>query len=92
MLLYCLDLLGITALALSTLLIASKNKMDFSKACVLAFVAAIGGGTLRNLLLTSDAFFWINDSASLVVVLFCVSIGQLVKTPYRHSSVIFEHH
>ena len=92
MLLYSLDLIGTAAFALTGLLIACRNRMDFSRACVLAFATAVGGGTLRDLLLgfNFNSVFWIDDSAYLVVILLCVSVGQMLTKLRRGSGLALQ--
>ncbi|WKB52214.1 trimeric intracellular cation channel family protein [Eleftheria terrae] len=47
------------AFALSGLLEAARRRLDPVGACVVAFLAAFGGGTLRDLLLDQRPFFWV---------------------------------
>lgn len=58
---YYLDLFGISVFAISGALMAKRKKMDLFGAIVLACVTAVGGGTLRDLLLGSTPVFWVND-------------------------------
>lgn len=72
-----LTMLAVAGYALSGALKALQKGMDFFGAIVIALVTAVGGGTLRDLLL-SRPIFWVHDSiflhvggavATLVVVL-----------------------
>jgi len=58
---YLLDLLGSFAFALSGALMAIRKDMDIFGIVVLAFVTAIGGGTLRDLLLGNTPVFILNS-------------------------------
>lgn len=58
--LYIFDLLGCGVFAVSGAMIAFKRKMDGVGVLVLAAVTAIGGGTIRDLLLDAPVF-WLSD-------------------------------
>ena len=52
--------LGATAaFALSGVLEAARKRMDAVGVCVVRFLAAFGGGTLRDILLDQRPFFWV---------------------------------
>ena len=53
------ELLATAAFALSGLMKAAGKKLDAVGICVVAFLAAFGGGTLRDLLLDQRPFFWV---------------------------------
>ena len=57
MTLYALDLFGTAVFAISGVLLACRSNMDFFGALVLAFVTAVGGGTIRDALLGSTPVF-----------------------------------
>lgn len=69
MLLYLLDLIGVAVFALSGALAAAHAGMDLLGGVALAAITAIGGGTLRDLLLDRHPIFWIRDARYLVVIL-----------------------
>ena len=54
-----IELLATAAYALSGLMKAARKKLDAVGVCVVAFLAAFGGGTLRDLLLDQRPFFWV---------------------------------
>ncbi|MCC6259972.1 MAG: trimeric intracellular cation channel family protein [Anaerolineales bacterium] len=56
-----LTYLAVSAYAISGALEARKYQMDVVGATAIAFVAAFGGGTLRDLLLGRTPIFWITD-------------------------------
>ena len=60
--LYVLDLLGVAVFAVSGVLAAAQSGMDWLGALVLASVTAIGGGTMRDLLLNRHPIFWVKDA------------------------------
>ena len=53
------ELCGTAAFALSGLLEVARKRLDAVGVCVVAFLAAFGGGTLRDLLLDRQPFFWV---------------------------------
>ena len=56
------DLLGVAVFAVSGTLAAWRNQMDGFGVIVLASVTAIGGGTLRDLILDVPVI-WINNNS-----------------------------
>lgn len=69
MTLYLLSLLGVAVFAASGALAAGRKRLDWIGVLVLAAVTAIGGGTVRDLLLDRHPIFWIADPIQLVVIL-----------------------
>ncbi len=68
MILYVLDLLGVAVFALSGALAAGRAGLDLLGVVVIASITAIGGGTLRDLLLNRHPIFWIENPTYLVVI------------------------
>jgi len=68
MLLYLIDLLGVTVFAVSGALAAGRKRLDLLGVVVIATVTAIGGGTTRDLLLDRHPVFWVADPSYLVVI------------------------
>jgi uncharacterized membrane protein YeiH len=68
MILYALSLIGVAVFAASGALAAGRKSFDWIGVLVIAVMTAIGGGTLRDLLLDRHAIFWIADTAYLWVV------------------------
>jgi uncharacterized membrane protein YeiH len=66
---YALDLFGSAVFAISGALVAGRKSMDLFGVCVLALVTAVGGGTLRDLLLGDIPVFWIKDHNYVYVAL-----------------------
>ena len=65
---YVLDLLGVTVFAISGALSAARKGMDFLGVVVIAAITAIGGGTLRDILLDRYPIFWIDNPTYLYVI------------------------
>jgi uncharacterized membrane protein YeiH len=53
------ELSATAAFALSGVLEAARKRMDAVGVCAVGFLAAFGGGTLRDLLLDQRPFFWV---------------------------------
>jgi uncharacterized membrane protein YeiH len=77
-----LELLGTTAFAVSGVLSALRKRMDLVGICVCGFLAAFGGGTLRDVLLDRRPFFWVEHQGMLLTVL-AISIGTAVLIPRK---------
>ena len=69
MAIYLLDMFGIAVFAVSGALTAGRKNMDLFGVIVVAVVTAIGGGTVRDVLLDRHPVFWIEDPTYLIVIL-----------------------
>lgn len=67
-LLYWLDLFGIVVFALSGALMAGRYQLDPFGVVVLSAVTAIGGGTIRDVILQAPVF-WVENPIYLYVIL-----------------------
>ncbi|RYZ56240.1 MAG: trimeric intracellular cation channel family protein [Proteobacteria bacterium] len=56
-----LQVVGTIAFAISGSLVAGKKEMDWFGSVVLAVVVAVGGGTLRDLVMGATPVFWIKS-------------------------------
>jgi uncharacterized membrane protein YeiH len=72
MLLYFFDLAGVAVFAASGVLAARDRDLDIFGVLVVATVTAVGGGTLRDLLLDRHPIFWISDTWYLMVIIAAV--------------------
>ena len=68
MLLYTLDLIGVAVFAVSGALAAGRKHLDMLGVIVLGLVTAIGGGTIRDVLLDRSPIFWLADPTYLIVI------------------------
>ncbi|HEY4069573.1 MAG TPA: trimeric intracellular cation channel family protein [Burkholderiaceae bacterium] len=73
-LLYLLDLVGVAVFAASGALAAMSSGLDLLGILVIASVTAVGGGTLRDVLLNRHPVFWIQDAKPLVVIVAAAAI------------------
>jgi uncharacterized membrane protein YeiH len=65
--LHYLDLLGTVVFAITGLLAASRKQLDLFGAIVIAMVTAIGGGTLRDIILDQPVF-WVSQPIYIYVI------------------------
>jgi uncharacterized membrane protein YeiH len=86
-----LQLVGAAVFAMSGALAAARRGMDPFGVIVIAIVTAIGGGTIRDLLLDRHPVFWIEDPSHLVVSI-VAAVFTLVyaraRRPPTHSLAI----
>jgi len=68
-LLQIFTLLATITLAISGVLQAARSEMDFFGALVLACICALGGGSLRDLLIGATPVFWTQDLSYLSAIL-----------------------
>ena len=73
MLLYALDLFGVAVFAASGALAGIGAQLDLLGIVVLASITAVGGGTLRDVLLGRYPIFWIKDSGPIYTILAAVT-------------------
>ncbi len=73
--LYWLQLVGLAVFASSGALTASRKQMDIGGFAVVATVTAIGGGTIRDLLIGVRPVFWITEP---IYPLTCVTVAILL--------------
>lgn len=74
------------AFAMSGLMEAARKRLDAVGVCVVAFVAAFGGGTLRDLLLDQRPFFWVQHVNALWGILGLCLLAMLFMRQ-RHFEV-----
>jgi uncharacterized membrane protein YeiH len=73
---------GAAVFAASGALAAGRRRMDVLGVLVIAIVTAVGGGTLRDLLLDRHPVFWIEDPSHLIAALLAAAI-TLAYTRFR---------
>ncbi len=81
-----LGLLGVAVCAVTGVLEAGRKQIDLFGVVVIALVAALGGGTLRDLLLARPVF-WVVDHDYLVAALLAglatFALARMVRLPAR---------
>lgn len=65
-----IDILGTFAFAVSGAFAAMENKLDPFGVLIIAFATAIGGGTLRDVLVGNLPVSWLTNDVSMLVIFF----------------------
>lgn len=90
---YFLDILGTFAFAISGALVAMKKRFDIFGVVIIAFVTAVGGGMLRDVLIDAHPINWIGDLNYIWTIFVAVTITYLFKSkiaPLRKTFVLFD--
>lgn len=74
-----LDQIGVLVFAVSGGIVAVRAKMDPLGVLVLSFLPALGGGTLRDLILDAPVF-WLTDTKFLLMVMFGAILAWIFGT------------
>lgn len=74
---YLLDLAGVAVFAASGVMAARDRGLDLFGVLAVATLTAIGGGTLRDVLLNRHPIFWVTDPWYLVVILIAAMLTVL---------------
>lgn len=80
LILYVLDMIGVVACAIAGTLLAQHKGFDISGCILVSMVNAIGGGTLRDLILDRHPLFWMTDLNYLIVI----TITSLILQVFFH--------
>ncbi len=94
-LIYALDIIGTFAFAISGALVASKRNFDVFGVFIIAFVTAVGGGMMRDVLINYHPINWIGDLnyiwtiliAVIFTLLFRSKIAPLSKTMFLFDTI-----
>ncbi len=78
------DLLGTVAFAISGVLVAMDKKLDLFGVVIIAFVTAIGGGTLRDLLIGDTPVAWMQDIAYSITIVGAVIFAILFQRRLKY--------
>lgn len=91
--LYTFDILGTFAFAISGALVASKKNFDLFGVVIIAFVTAVGGGILRDVMINYYPINWIGDLNYVWTILIAVLFTFLFKSkiePLRKTMFLFD--
>ena len=81
---YTIDILGTIAFAISGVLVAMQKRMDPFGILIIAFVTAIGGGTLRDILIGITPVGWMKDMTFTYVILGSTVFAILVRNKINY--------
>ena len=75
---YTVEVIGTVTFALSGILAGVRKRMDIFGISVLGFLAAFGGGTLRDILLDRRPFVWVAEAGLLWLVLGLCAVSMVL--------------
>lgn len=81
-----IEYLGTIAFAVSGIRLAARKKFDLFGAFVVGFITAVGGGTIRDILLHREVF-WLSSPSFLI----CTVFGLILVVAFRRWVVKFEY-
>lgn len=76
---YTLDILGTAAFAISGTLVAINKRLDPFGVFIIAFVTALGGGTLRDILIGRTPVGWMQDLNYVYVIIISTIFAILIR-------------
>ena len=77
---YTIDILGTVAFAISGVLVALSKKMDPFGILIIAFVTAVGGGTLRDILIGDTPVSWMQNLTYTYVIILATVFAVIFKS------------
>lgn len=75
-----LDLLGTIAFAISGALAAMNRRLDLFGVFIIAFVTAIGGGTVRDMLIGNTPVMWMEN----IVYIYVIGVATIFAIIFRN--------
>jgi len=74
-----IDILGTIAFTISGVLIALNKRMDPFGVLIIGFVTAVGGGTLRDVLIGETPVFWMQNMTFIYVILGAAIVTVIIR-------------
>ena len=90
---FTLDILGTIAFAISGVLVAMEKKLDVFGVFIVAFVTAVGGGSLRDMLIGNTPVIWMRESVYAITIITAVIFAILFQSKlkyFRKSLFLFD--
>ncbi|WP_373073441.1 trimeric intracellular cation channel family protein [Zeaxanthinibacter enoshimensis] len=79
-----IDILGTIAFAISGVLVAMDKRLDLFGVFIIAFVTAVGGGTLRDLLIGYTPVLWMRQPIYLVTIAGSVVFAIIFRSKLKY--------
>ncbi len=79
-----IDILGTIAFAISGVLVAMEKRLDLFGVVIVAFVTAIGGGTLRDFLIGNVPVVWMRDLTYMITILTTVVLAIVFANQLKY--------
>lgn len=88
---YLLEMIGVVAFAISGMIVAQQKNMDLVGVFTIGFVTALGGGTLRDLMMDNHPLYWIQhqEQPILILVMAVVFSYAGLGKRIRESRIVF---
>ncbi|MEO9893749.1 trimeric intracellular cation channel family protein [Aurantibacter sp.] len=81
---FAIDILGTIAFAISGVLVAMEKKLDLFGVFIIAFVTAVGGGTLRDMLIGSTPVAWMQNTTYILVIIGTVAFTIIFRNYLKY--------
>lgn len=81
-----LDFLGTAAFAISGALVAMRKKFDLFGVFIIGFVTAVGGGTVRDILIGRQPVTWMDNTDYIFVCIVATIFAILVRNKIKYVS------
>jgi len=75
-----INIMGSFVFAISGALVGIKKRLDLFGVLIVAFITAVGGGTIRDMLLADRDVFWLLDTTVIYAILAGALIAMFFKT------------
>jgi uncharacterized membrane protein YeiH len=79
-----IDILGTFAFAVSGVFSAMERKLDVFGILIISFVTAIGGGTIRDILVGNLPVNWLQNNLAIQVIFFAAVLTMIFGTFLKH--------
>lgn len=90
---FVVDILGTIAFAISGVMVAMDKRLDVFGVFIIGFVTAVGGGTLRDVLIGQTPMFWLQDLTYIVTIVGAVFAAILFRSRlsyFKRSLLLFD--
>ncbi|EIJ39495.1 MULTISPECIES: trimeric intracellular cation channel family protein [Galbibacter] len=81
---YLIDLLGTVAFAISGVMVAMNKRLDPFGIFIIGFVTALGGGTIRDVLLGISPVTWLINTTYMFVVIGTVILAIIFRSKLKY--------
>lgn len=86
---YVLDLFGVATFSITGALIAKRKRTNTLGVLISAMLTAVGGGTLRDIMLGATPVFWIHNPAYLIIIAIAAFSIFIAMPCYRLRTQVF---
>ena len=87
--LYFLLLVAVAAQAMTAALAAGRRSMDWAGVCMLGCITALGGGTIRDVLLGHYPLVWVQNPSYLAITIAAAFVTILIARVVHRLNVVF---